>query len=598
MPTAQTRTWFTPTSPRSPYKLRNELELLARFDGQNWWERDANSKLVNQIAFANLLKESGFFEGTISASEPAFSARERCRAIWMFGFGYVDNGQILHITPAGRRLIDGIRIEELFLKQLLKWQFPSWQHGGNLRTRHRYQTEGVGVFPFVETLKVVKETNGVTKQEIAMFLLPCLSPDAFESSIEKINQYREELQQQRSGRPRKEFTERRHIEIFREVYRDDIVRGNIETRESITQTVTDFLKKKIRNSIDYADATIRYFQYTGFFTRSFDKLVLSPHRSQEIERILRDMDFEIIDYDDVDRFYEHMGNPNLPYLPWENTGDMEARITDISTQIGETVNEIRVLDSLFIPSPIPQRPAIVTVDSLSDYFYYLDKYALKMREELLLRNSRRPEMVTEIVQMYQKIINKEVIDPALFFEWNTWRALIALNDCNAKPNFQMDNELMPLSNAGGRQADIEVYYNEDYIILTEVTLSSGARQFDTEAEPVTRHVGSFQISNNEKKVYGLFIAPAINPNTPQYFFVFFKQMPFENAGYLTIVPLPLQKFIEFLRFCIEKRCFNRNTFKQIFNEIENLRETIQTHQEWYESILNIFQSWMERHENN
>lgn len=273
---------------------------------------------------------------------------------------------------------------------------------------------------------------------------------------------------------------------------------------------------------------------------------------------------------------------------------MQERITSIKALIGETANEIRVLDSHFTPMPVPVEPALVSIESLSEYFYNLDKYTLRLREELLHREARKPEMVSDIIQTYHKIERKEVIDPALFFEWNTWRALLALNDCVAKPNFQMDNELMPLSNAGGRQADIETYYNDDYVVLTEVTLSKGDRQYDTEGEPVTRHIGNFQASNTERKVYGLFIAPVINPNTSEYFHVYFKALQYPNAGHLTIVPFPLQKFIEFLSFCMEKRCFNRDTFKEIFAEIESLRETTQTSQEWYNSILTIFQGWMGR----
>lgn len=594
MPTAKTRTWFVPTSPRSPYKIRNELVLLSNFDGCNWWEKDENNKPINQLRFARLLAQSDFFEGTISERYPDLSARDRCRAIWMFGFGYVDRDQILHITPAGRRLVEGIRIEELFLKQMLKWQFPSWQHGGNPATTFKYPINDMDVFPFVETLKIAKEVNGITKREIAMFLLPCLSEESFNQAISRIEEYRRELQSRRAGLPRKQFTELHHFEVFREVYAEDIEAGDIETREIPTADVRGFLLKKIRDSIDYADATVRYFQYTGFFTRSSDKLVLAPHKIQEINRILDEMDFEIIDYSDVDRFYAHIGNPNLPYLPWENIADMQERITSIKAQIGEVVNEIRVLDSYFAPLPTPAEPVQVTIEALTEYYYTLDKYGLKLREELLHREVRKPEVVNDIIRMYQKIERKEIIDPALFFEWNTWRALLALNDCIAKPNFQIDSELMPLSTAGGGQADIETYYNDDYAVLIEVTLSKGARQYETEGEPVTRHIGNFQASNNNRRVYGLFIAPTINPNTSEFFFVYFKHHQYPNVGYLTIVPFPLQEFIEFLSFCMERRCFNRGTFREIFGEIENLRATTQTSQEWYNSILTIFQGWMRR----
>ncbi len=138
MPGALARTWFVTTSPRNPAKLRQELELLSRFDGKNWWERDKQGQPIHQLEFARLLGENEFFEGSIERNL-AFAARDRLRAPQMLGFAYVDEARILRITPAGWQLVRNEHVNELFLRQLLKWQFPSWQHGGNPRTRWRYE---------------------------------------------------------------------------------------------------------------------------------------------------------------------------------------------------------------------------------------------------------------------------------------------------------------------------------------------------------------------------------------------------------------------------------------------------------------------------
>jgi len=206
MPGALTRTWFVTTSPRNPAKLRQELELVSRFDNKNWWEKDSRGRLIHQLQFAELLAESDFFEGSISEDYPTFAARERLRAPQMLGFAYIDETQILHITPAGWQLICGERVNELFLRQLLKWQFPSWQHGGNPKTRWRYEAHrAAGVHPFRETLRVALELDGITKDEIAIFLLPCLSPAAFAQAIPKIRKFRRDLATVSGARPRREF---------------------------------------------------------------------------------------------------------------------------------------------------------------------------------------------------------------------------------------------------------------------------------------------------------------------------------------------------------------------------------------------------------
>jgi len=76
VPGALTRTWFATTSPRNPAKLRQELELLSRFDGKHWWKRDDQDQLVHQLQFAKLLAESDFFEGSISKRYPTLAARD------------------------------------------------------------------------------------------------------------------------------------------------------------------------------------------------------------------------------------------------------------------------------------------------------------------------------------------------------------------------------------------------------------------------------------------------------------------------------------------------------------------------------------------
>lgn len=591
---SKTRTWSVPTSPRSPHKLRNELKLLSRLDGRNWWEKDSKGRLINQLKFARMLKESDFFEGTVSEKYPAFSARDRCRAFWTYGFAFVDRNNILHITEAGWRLIRGERIEELFFKQLLKWQYPSWQHGGNPKTRHNY-LDTMNVFPFVETLRVIQEVGWLTKEEIAIFLLPCLTKNQFQRCPEVIRNFRQEIKKRRAGRPRKEFIQNFHFNRFKKLYKEDIRLGRITTREIPTTTVESFVAKKMRNSLDYADAATRYFQYTSFLTRTPKGLEIVPFLRDEVDRILTEMEFKInTDYDDVEKFYEYMGNPELPLLPWENIRDMGVRIQKLQKLISETIYEIKLLEPTFRIPKMPKMPIKKTVKNLSEYYYILSHSLRELRKELLVRDIRRPEKISEIIEIYRKIIHKQVIDPALFFEWNTWRAFLALDDSYIKANLKMDDELMPLFHAGGKEPDIEVYFNEKYITLVEVTLSQGARQYYTETEPVTRHVGRFQEVERKKdgiKVYCIFIAPKIHPHTSQYFFIYFSQLEWPNAGYLTIIPISLSQFIDFLKFCIEHKCFNRYSFQALLNRIENLRTRVKNGKDFYKAILNEIEIW-------
>src|ERR1035441_8695182 len=147
----RTRTWSVPTSPRSPYKLADEIRLLRDhgFEGQPW-DHEA------QVRFSMLLAQADFFEGNVSESEPAFSARDRInRAPRTFGFVRLPRGRPLQVTKAGSALLDGRAPDDLFLHQLLKWQYPSPNHGG------RDYRELFRIRPFLEMLRLIRELQGI-----------------------------------------------------------------------------------------------------------------------------------------------------------------------------------------------------------------------------------------------------------------------------------------------------------------------------------------------------------------------------------------------------------------------------------------------------
>ncbi|MFQ6089040.1 MAG: hypothetical protein ACE5K0_09100, partial [Candidatus Methanofastidiosia archaeon] len=68
-----------------------------------------------------------------------------------------DKNGIIHITEAGNRLIENRRPHEIFLKQFLKWQYPSYQHGGRKGTRKLYPETTFAIFPFIEALYFTRD---------------------------------------------------------------------------------------------------------------------------------------------------------------------------------------------------------------------------------------------------------------------------------------------------------------------------------------------------------------------------------------------------------------------------------------------------------
>ena len=73
--------WSVPTSPRSPYKIREELLLLAQFEGKTW-----DDKL--QAEFGEVLAKSEKFEGEVPHT-PDWVGRARFGTMKFWGFVYI-----------------------------------------------------------------------------------------------------------------------------------------------------------------------------------------------------------------------------------------------------------------------------------------------------------------------------------------------------------------------------------------------------------------------------------------------------------------------------------------------------------------------------
>ena len=67
-----------------------------------------------------------------------------------------------------------------------------------------------------------------------------------------------------------------------------------------------------------------------------------------------------------------------------------------------------------------------------------------------------------------------------------------MDDCEKPlPNFNLDDDLKPFSTAPGNRPDMEIQYNDTFVVLGGLR-TTGAGQYDTEGEPVTRHIGKYQ----------------------------------------------------------------------------------------------------------
>jgi hypothetical protein len=102
-------------------------------------------------------------------------------------------------------------------------------------------------------------------------------------------------------------------------------------------------------------------------------------------------------------------------------------------------------------------------------------------------------------------------------------------------------------------------------LTVEVTMQSGQRQYETEGEPVTRHLAKYK-RETEKPAYCLFIAPNINDACKAHFYALHKMNIQYYGGTSTIVPLPLSVFIKMVQILIMQIMFpNQDTFNDFLS---------------------------------
>ena len=269
---------FVTTSPRTPAKMIPEIELLnTHFSGQRW-------NTDTQRAFMELLKEENFFNGE-GANDPAFSARDRINRAPK-SLGFVVLSPTIRLTPAGTELVEAKRKEEIFLRQLLKFQIPSPYH------KPTENSADFWVKPYLELFRLVRHFGSLKFDELMLFGLQLVDYRQFDTIVAKIDQFRIEKAQNEGNY--KKFRARYLEQELRDIYSNDISSGNTKTRETNDSSTAKFLKTKASNMRDYADACFRYLRATGLVNISHlgKSISIVSEKIQEVDYFLSHADRE------------------------------------------------------------------------------------------------------------------------------------------------------------------------------------------------------------------------------------------------------------------------------------------------------------------
>lgn len=555
---------FLTTSPRTPAKMIPEIDLLIEhFNGAKWDHE-------TQCGFMEILRNEDFYNG-IGANDPAFSARDRINRAPK-SLGFVTLSPKIQITPAGKALLNSRNKEEIFLRQMLKFQVPSPYH------KPTEKAASFCVKPYLEMLRLVRHLGTLRFDELQIFGMQLTDYHDFNYIVQKIELFRT-LKAKNIGKY-KSFKEKYLQDELRKIYSTRIANGETKTRESNDASLKKFLKTQSSNTRDYADACFRYLRATGLVNVSHigKSLSITPARIEDVDYILQTVDRDPCFVDDEYQYIQYLGNAETPRLLTDNKEMIMARIEQEFPEFAHCMPEYEFDDNT---------PMLKLKDMLADLVQLRKDF--KINQEV--KEIKDFQQYDEINNTYSQIVNKEIYDAPLMLEYNTWRAMTMIDGGDIHANLNFDDFGKPLSTAAGNMADIVCDY-EDFKLTVEVTMATGQKQYDMEGEPVSRHLGKLK-KTTDKPCYCLFIAPSINEACIAHFYALHKMNISYYGGKSVIIPLPLEVFRKMVDDSYKAAYTpNSSQVKSIFKYSEEVANTCSTEAEWYELVQKRAINWL------
>ena len=455
----------------------------------------------------------------------------------------------------------------MFLRQLLKFQFPSPYH---------VETDGIeGTFyikPYLEIIRLIRDLESLSFDELKIFALMLTDYRQYDTVKKAILDFRAEKETHRGQY--KKFVDEKWTEALLQTYSDDIDAGNTRTRETTDKSLKKFLTTKKSNARDYTDACFRYLRYTELVSISHRNrsIAFYPDKIKEVDFILATVDRKPVFVDDTDGYKAYLFNAAIPALYVDNIENVIDHLMRISNYTqrqlsGKSIEELKDMRDAIVA----ERKAAVISAQVTE----IKSYAL----------------YSEIIDTFNEIISDGYYDAPLMLEYNTWRAMTMLDGGNIKGNFKFDDVGQPLSTASGNMPDIECDY-DDFVLSVEVTMQQGQRQYESEGEPVARHFGQMK-KRTGKDAYCLFIAPTINKASLAHFFALNKIGISYYGGKTKIIPLELDQFMRLV-----ENSYNYHTqptphnIRQFLDEVMRQEELAVDENDWNEIIQNCVAEWL------
>lgn len=584
--------WGWRTKPRSVLKTIEWLKFFKKYEGENWDETNGEVSVfkdkpihpirrkyyyyLQQEEETKTIPDISYYEylsGKYDKTETESNARQDKTTFEFFGLAYVDKNGIIKITDAGNKILSSDVKGEFFLKQLLKMSYPSLSttYGKDIPNN---QT----VFPMEILIHLLNDLDFIYRYELSFSYLCLDSKTEYDKLLTIIKEFRNEID--------KLDVKKESIckSIFEEVARKHF---NISDDDDLGYFLTT------------SDAFCRALEFTEIFKTSgrgdLKKIRVSPTHINEFNMLVEKYDFVTISASDKDEYMEWFGNLNSTLLPWENEDEQTSLVRSKIALLNKNIKIISDKYNITIPLNTSSfENKLNSVTSMSD-LKILEENIVKtitsLNEEVYTKYLYNDKSIRdEIIEKFDEIIDGSTDDRALWLENNTWKSLVSLDGVKeVKRNFSIEEDLSPRYYApgAGNTPDMEMRI-EDNILIPEVSLMSGAQQWEHEGSSVVEHVMKFIENNKNKNVLGLFVANSIYSRTLWQFFILNKTSWVGSK--VPIVPLTIEQYKNIISFMYD----NNIKAIELINLLNNIHLSslqIDDYNKWQNSMESIITNW-------
>lgn len=427
----------------------------------------------------------------------------------------------IRVTELGNMLLDEKNNEQdIYTKAMI-----GLQYGSPARS-----TAYNKAIPYLNTLNIIQQLNnyyrndssykGLTLYEFGVFVLT-MKDCNYLKTFEKIINYRE-----RNG-----------IKELEQYAYDYLEKNDIKAYD----------KKTIYGPGSYADEVLRKFKKTGLIVeRNGYKtryINFNQHELTKVNMILdKYKDYNWINFRDTDSYFEYL---EKIVLPWEES---ESNFYQIIKEKADAINYQGDISNF----------------TQKDY-----QEIEKLYYKFVFDNNDYDEFPYENIKMELGLINRTVegetslsdVEEFVRFEWFTALLLASkFGKEKVNGNLILDDNGLPLSQAPGGNADVELFDDKVHYNIEVTTIRNRNQQINAETTTVARHLANSSVDNLIDKA--ILVAPFIHEDTIRYY-------KFEaTEENVTLVPITIDMLLKVVDKSLDIKQFDE-FIEEIADKLKN-----------------------------